>query len=283
MKKQILAAVSGLLIICCLPGCGIRQTSPESSADPIEGSSSTTTRNTSDDQISVAEHSGIADTILAEKYTRESYKEYEEYGLIYDDQKDELTYNGKLVRCFDDHYQIERENEQGSLEFFNNDGIVDVHAVRDTDNPVKNPDGSYNPRGKLLGLKQSSQKEFDSRDLDSIKNPQMAEAFAGQPLSPEEIQKMTSEYEAFGVTYDSEKDQWYFFEEKVRCFRDILTSNGESLNSGHFNGAMRTSQNPNGSIDIYTVRDYKKLNEDGNGTLTAIKKSSDQECDTHSQ
>ena len=36
---------------------------------------------------------------------------------------------------------------------------------------------------------------------------------------------MAEEYEAFGLTYDVKKDQWYFNGEKVRYFQDVLTSN----------------------------------------------------------
>ena len=35
-----------------------------------------------------------------------------------------------------------------------------------------------------------------------------------------ETAKLVAEYEAFGVTYDAEKDQWYFNGEEVRYFRD---------------------------------------------------------------
>lgn len=283
MKKQMLHVIFGVSIICCLTGCGIGQTSSGSGAGPKERNSSAIPMSTSDDQAAVAEYSGIEDGILAEKYLQEFYKEYEEFGLIYDAQRDEWTYYGKLVRCFEDYYEIESDNNQAGICFFNGDGIVDVYAVRDQDNPVRNPDGSYDPRGKLLGLKQSSQKEFDSRDLDPINNLQMAEASTGPLPTPEENQKMASEYEAFGVTYDSKEDQWYYFGEKVRCFRDVLTSNGESLNGGHFTGDMRTSQNPNGVVDIYTVRDYERPNAEGNGTLTAIKKNTNKDYDTYIQ
>ena len=46
------------------------------------------------------------------------------------------------------------------------------------------------------------------------------------PPSAQEMEDMAKEYEAFGVTYDIKNDQWYFNGEKVRFFRDVLTSNG---------------------------------------------------------
>lgn len=108
-------------------------------------------------------------------------------------------------------------------------------------------------------------------------------AMAGTPLEDSETAKLVAEYEAFGVTYDAEKDQWYFNGEEVRYFRDVLTSNGESLTSGKFRGEMRTLGSGVGTIDIYTVRDYGRLNSENHGTLTGIEKYSQEEFDEHTQ
>lgn len=106
---------------------------------------------------------------------------------------------------------------------------------------------------------------------------------AGTPLEDSETAKLVAEYETFGVTYDAEKDQWYFNGEEVRYFRDVLTSNGESLTSGKFRGEMRTLGSGVGTIDIYTVRDYGHLNSEHHGTLTGIEKYSQEEFDEHTQ
>ena len=81
-----------------------------------------------------------------------------------------------------------------------------------------------------------------------------------------------------------------FQEAKNRCFRilsdyfrDVLTSNGESLTSGKFRGEMRTLGSGVGTIDIYTVRDYGHLNSEHHGTLTGIEKYSQEEFDEHTQ
>ena len=70
---------------------------------------------------------------------------------------------------------------------------------------------------------------------------------------------------------------------EVRYFRDVLTSNGESLTSGKFRGEMRTLGSGVGTIDIYTVRDYGHLNSEHHGTLTGIEKYSQEEFDEHTQ
>ena len=95
-------------------------------------------------------------------------------------------------------------------------------------------------------------------------------------IYPEEIAALQRDY-------DAEKDQWYFNGEEVRYFRDVLTSNGESLTSGKFRGEMRTLGSGVGTIDIYTVRDYGHLNSEHHGTLTGIEKYSQEEFDEHTQ
>ena len=201
--------------------------------------------------------------------------------MTYDAVKDELTYNGNLVRWFEDYYPISN-NETAGIDFLNENGTVDVYAVRDLESFSKAADGSVDPAGKLIGLKEFTQQEFDARDIEALKNSTSV-AMAGTPLEDSETAKLVAEYEAFGVTYDAEKDQWYFNGEEVRYFRDVLTSNGESLTSGKFRGEMRTLGSGVGTIDIYTVRDYGHLNSEHHGTLTGIEKYSQEEFDEHTQ
>ena len=53
--------------------------------------------------------------------------------------------------------------------------------------------------------------------------------------------------------------------------------------SGKFRGEMRTLGSGVGTIDIYTVRDYSRLNSENHGTLTGIEKYSQEEFDGHTQ
>ena len=201
----------------------------------------------------------------------ERFKLYEPFGLTYDEDKDELYYNGKTVRWFEDYYPVGSDTQAG-IDFFNENGVVDVFAVRDLDDFVRASDGSYDPGGKLTGLQEFTEEEFVARDIEAIKNPPLSVAVAGGPAATEkEMLEMAKEYEAFGLTYDAKTGQWYFNGEKVRYFRDILTSNGESLNSGRFRGALRSFGSEDGTVDVYPVRDYTKVNTSGYGTLTGIK------------
>ena len=171
------------------------------------------------------------------------------------------------------------------MDFFNENGVVDVYAVRDLSSFVQSEDGSFDPSGKLVGLKEFSEEEFAARDIEALKNPpRQITASSGEPVSVEEREKMLKEYAPFGLTYDAKEDQWYLGDEKVRFCRDILISNGESLTGGKFKGAMRTFESAGGgTIDIYTIRDFAKPNADGYGTLTGIEKYSQKEFDEHTQ
>lgn len=207
-----------------------------------------------------------------ERDRAERFKIYEQFGLTYDAAKEELYYNGKTVRWFEDYYPVGNDPQaRAGIDWFNENGVVDVYAVRDLDDIVRADDGSYDPGGKLTGLQEFTEEEFAARDIEAIKNPPRPVAFAGGPeATGEEMREMAKEYEAFGLTYDAKTDQWYFNGEKVRYFRDILTSNGESLGSGRFRGAIRSFGSGDGTVDVYPVRDHTKLNDSGYGTLTGI-------------
>jgi hypothetical protein len=271
-------ALSGLLLVGCVTGCITAVANQSGNTFPIS-TTSPQISNMSAPSLSVTAETGWADTDVSYE---DQFKPYEQFGLTYDVGKNELQYNGKVVRWFEDYYTIEEGNQAGQ-DFFNENGVVDVYAVRDFGSPVRAGDGSFDPSGKLIGIKEFSAEEFAARDIDVIKNPPSPVAIAGNPPSIKELEDRAKEYEAFGVTYDVKNDQWYFNGEKVRCFRDVLTSNGESLTGGKFNGAIRNSWNENGVIDIYTVRDFTIPDADGYGTLTGVEKCSQEEFDEHTQ
>lgn len=196
-------------------------------------------------------------------------KRYEPFGMTYDAQKNELWYKEKPVRWFEDYYPVGDGGEAG-VDFFNEKGVVDIYAVRDLKNLPLNPDGTLDPGGKLTGLKEFSDEEFAARDIEAIKNPPAQEALAGSPASAQEMKEIADEYKPFGVTYNAATEQWYFRSKKVRYFLDVLTSNGKKPDGGEFEGAMRIFNSDEGTVDIYTVRDFDTPDTDGNGTLKAV-------------
>lgn len=202
----------------------------------------------------------------------EQLRIYEPFGMTYDADRNELYYNGKSVRWFEDYYLVGDDPQaKAGRDFFNENGVVDIYAVRNFDSFKRAADGSYDPSGELVGLQEFTEEEFAARDIEALKNPPKPVAMAGGPAaSAEEMQEMAKEYESFGLTYDAKADQWYLGDEKVRYFRDILTSNGERLSSGRFRGSMRSFGSEEGTVDVYTVRDYGKVNAQGYGTLTGL-------------
>lgn len=206
-----------------------------------------------------------------EDFYGEQFRIYEPFGMTYDPSRNELYYNGKAVRWFEDYYLVGNDPQaRAGRDFFNENGVVDVYAVRDFDGLVRSDDGSYDPSGKLVGLQEFTEEEFAARNTEELKNPAPITTVAGPAASEAEMREMAREYEDFGLFYDVKSDQWYLGDEKVRYFRDILTSNGESLGSGRFRGVIRSFGNENGTVDVYMIRDYERVNASGYGTLTGI-------------
>ena len=278
MNTKILAlALGGTLLVGCLTGCGTAAASGRG-LPPVGAVIPQTPGSPAEVTLVCAESDGSVNHISYE----ELFKPYEQFGLIYDSGKKELQYQGKVVRWFEDYYTIS-DGLQAGNDFFNEDGVVDVYAVRDFTSVVRSEDGSFDPSGKLVGVKEFSESEFAARDIEAIKNPPLAVTMNGDPPSAKELEDMAKEYEAFGVTCDIKNDQWYFNGEKVRFFWDVLTSNGEGLTSGRFKGAIRTLGSADGTVDICTVRDFAHPDASGNGTLTGVEKYSQTEFDEHTQ
>lgn len=277
-KKLLALALGGVLLVGSLAGCSTAAAS-QGGGTFSSGMTSPQISNMSGPALSAtAEDGGAAKDVSYE----ELFNPYEQFGLTYDSGKNELKFNGKTVRWFEDYYAVE-DGVQAGNEFFNESGVVDVYAVRDLTNIVRSEDGSFDPSGKLVGVKEFSAEEFAARDIEAIKNPPPNIAMTGDPPSAQEMEDMAKEYEVFGVTYDAKNDQWYFNGEKVRFFRDVLTSNGEGLTSGKFKGSMRLLGSADGTVDIYTVRDFAHPDTSGNGTLIGIEKYSQAEFDEHTQ
>ena len=265
------------MLVGCLAGCSTAAAS-QGGTSQLGTASPPMTEASEQTIVAVAEGNGSPTEISYE----ELFKPYAQFGLTYDASKNELTYNGKAVRWFEDYYTT-ADGSQAGRDFFNENGVVDVYAVRDFSSIIRADDGSFDPSGKLTGVKEFSTAEFAARDVEAIKNPGPITAISGDPLSAKELEDMAKEYQAFGVTYNVKENQWYFNGEKVRFFRDVLTSNGEELTSGKFKGAIRTLGSADGTIDIYTVRDFARPDTSGNGTLTGIEKFSQAEFNEHTQ
>ena len=273
--KRFALCIAAMLLMVSLAGCGA---APKN----IKGRNERAEKETSLSADAVrASGSSANDRSSSFARKEKMYVPYEEFGMLYDAEKDELTYHGKLVRWFEDFYSIGGK-EMAGLNFLNENGTVDVYAVRDLENTAKLAEGFADPGGTLVGLKEFSQQEFDARDLEAYKSAQSGTS-EGKARSAEETAKLVEEYKAFGLTYDAGNDQLLFHGEKVRYFQDVLTSNGEDLTSGKFKGEMRTLESGTGTADIYSIRDYSRLDREKHGTLTGIEKFSQKEFDEHTK
>lgn len=280
IQKKMLPALSGFLLTGCLAGCGLA-VHAQTEYRAVSDQGAQTEYSVVSDQGPQAEYSAggrsaayaIEDTdaVSDRQMLKEQLSHYESFGMTYDAKTNVLKYNGKRVRCFEDYYPV-GEEAYGGVDFFDEKGVVDVCAIRDFGGIVRNADGSFDPSGRVVGLRRCTDEEFAARDIEAIKNPQTTGAICGEPPTQEEMEEIAAEYRPFGVTYDAKKDVWYFKGEKVRSLLDVLTSNGEDLDGGGFHGTMRRYWQDDGTADICTVRDFDVKNADGYGTLTGIQR-----------
>lgn len=185
-------------------------------------------------------------------YATELIDSYESFGLRYDESAKEMRFHGKLVRYFFDGVDV----DNGTivvLDFLNEDGVVDVHTVREA---TQNEDGSINPTGKLIGIEEYSQEEFDRRDLRAPTRNQEAvangNAGGAGGITFEEI---FAKYKDYGITYveaagSSGAGNVYYNGQLVNSFSDVTPTGGAfSFRSGKEEGInVRTVYTRDGKI-----------------------------------
>lgn len=92
----------------------------------------------------------------------------------------------------------------------------------------------------------------------------------GEPLDAETLEQLKAEYAPFGVTYDEAVGAWRWKGQLVRCFLDVLKGNSEAVDSGSFEGSLRSFNCARGSVDIKTLRDMEDVDGQGYGRLIGI-------------
>ena len=92
-----------------------------------------------------------------------SYAKYEPYGLQYDAENGVITYNGQVVRYFEDMWPVDEQGKAGAC-FMLEGGTIDVYGVREFPEFIqRNPDGSFDPSGTLIGLREATPEEYVER------------------------------------------------------------------------------------------------------------------------
>ena len=275
-----------LFLFLLLTGCAASQTAD---ADHISSSETTCARDTAYDSAAATPetthvyetaYNSAEDEMSTSEVGEILYAPYQKFGLIYDKSHNMLTYHGEPVRWFEDYYPI-GDGIYAGADFFDKTGTVDVYAERDFSKLSISSDGSYDPSGELTGLKKFTQKEFDERDIGPLLYPKPNEATAEEASFESGANaKIAAEYAPFGVTwYDTPNGGWYYKGQKIRTLKDVLTSNGESMSSGKFEGILRCFGDPNGTVSLTVVRDYDRPNAEGYGTLTSIELSEEEPSD----
>lgn len=185
-------------------------------------------------------------------YKTELLDAYESFGLRYDESTKVMRFHGKLVRYFFDGVDIDNGTAV-AFDFLNEDGIVDVHTVREA---THNEDGSINPIGSLVGIEEYSQEEFDRRDLRPLTRNQEAVAYGNADgaggITFEEI---FAKYKDYGITYveaegASGAGNVYYNGQLVNVFIDVTPTGGAfSFRSGKEEGInVRTVYTRDGKI-----------------------------------
>lgn len=265
MKIFLCVSLCTMSLAVTLMGCAATTVSPSEAES--NGAKS------SNEPVYVAEVANDSGDTPADGTTlnKESAKVYHDFGLLYDETTEVLSYNGKLVRYFEDMYPV--GGGEAGKSYFNGNGVVDVYAVRDFSNLTDLPNGGFDPSGTLIELKEYTETEFKNRDITEFTDPSTKMAISSELPNASEMEQIAAEYKDFGVTYDSKINQWYFNGEKVRSFQDIMTTNGKGVSSGKFSGSMRSFQNDNGTVEIHTVRDFKNVSADSFGKLIGVEEN----------
>lgn len=177
-------------------------------------------------------------------FFEECCKEYEKFGLRYDENKDAFYFDGKLVRYFYDGVELP-DGSATYCDHINEAGTVDVYTVRE---PVTNSDGSVNPFGRLTGIKRCSQEEFDCRKLSDLcvtPDPEVtAYAEGSSVVSGETFAERFERYKDFGIEYVEAENasgagNVYCNGKLVKSFIDISPDGGvfsfQSADGGEIN------------------------------------------------
>lgn len=216
---------------------------------------------TTTDAISASPESEAAVSDREEAF----YEIYKPYGVSFHQEKNELYFNGELVRCFRDEVVIEEGLSARRCDYFNEKGTLDIHTLRE---PVQNEDGSVDLFGTLKGIEKSSQEEFNERDLSEFYRTDTIEAttetsaetgfafrlrslFADLFGQQKSFPKIFKEYESYGITYEAPENggigNLYYNGRLVNAFID--QKNDGSVFSFH--------SEDGGEINVQTVYDDK--------------------------
>ena len=249
MKRKILCTALAFVLLCSTTACGSTpNTQPEadkksSTAPPYSSSTASSGTCIIQDNTALESPGGNVD-----------YSVYEPYGLRYDSQNDCYTFNGSIVRYFNDPVV-----GASFTNYFT--GTVDIEAEYDTKNV-------------LVGIKECSQEVYDY-------HTEKQTVFSTGGRTDTTIQSGTQspdthwlkDYEIYGISYDKEKSGWYCKGERIKILIDsekkLVFSTDEN---GIYLSVVRNEDHTIAEIKEITEADAKDLMQENNprdnGNLT---------------
>ena len=142
---------------------------------------------------------------------------------------EDLTYNGRRIRRLVDGAPVGDDGYSIRYLYSNPDGVVDVHTLRSV---TYNPDGSYDPMGKLTGVAAEGDRGFDRSLIESA-------AFSGSnPITGAEgnsggkgrtFEEIFAQYSSYGLVYsprESAMGSLTWNGQAVKSFADLRPDGG---------------------------------------------------------
>ena len=123
-------------------------------------------------------------------------------------EADGLTYRGQRIRTLVDGVPVGDDGYSVQYVYTDGEGNVDVHTLRSV---IYNPDGSYDPMGKLIGVVSEGDPGFDEELMYVVGFAGSVEATVtntetGEDVE-EDIQSKLERYKSFGLRYQHERNR----------------------------------------------------------------------------
>ena len=111
-----------------------------------------------------------------------------------------LYYNGELVRTLVDGVPVGDNGYSVSYIYRNDEGMVDLHTLRAV---IRNPDGSWDPMGDLIGLARPGDENFDPELLASgiYSDGPQATTESGPSEPGVTFEEIFARYSGYGLDY----------------------------------------------------------------------------------
>lgn len=231
IKKNLL--LIALFCICAFTGCTKSNVPPSAEQQNIASLVALTNANgeVMTDSDAVEQPGGNID-----------YTVYEQYGLIYDKESNCYTYNGDVVRFFNDPVA-----GASFTNFFT--GTVDIEAERDIDN-------------KLIGIKECSEDVYNWHE-EKYRNSGLASMPTDTSMevgSEIENRSLLQEYEPYGISYNIDDGHWQYNEQRI----GLVIDSEKSVVYLNETGSVYLSVSRN---DKQEILDIKEISETDAQTL----------------